>query len=804
MMERLLLIPLMALIGGICSSALWGWSAPSALYHASLLLFLSGLLTRRPLLFSLGLAILVLAYGNHRIAPYVFPLFPEHHIARIAPDSQLLVTGTVCSRPELRDDGSRLILDVESTETAGVSRPVIGRLMVYLRGGKVSCLTGDRVTIPLRLKEPRTLGLPGEFGYSRYLALKGIHMTGFSPRATDLRILDNSAAWPLQRRIDTVASTLSRFVDNSVTSVEAGILKALLIGERGSVPRTVEDLYARGGVNHILSISGFHIGIIALVLYGAMFLLLRLFELPLLFNLRRFLPFLIAPILFCYLLLTGAAPATIRSFLMIVACFFGLFIERETDSLNLLALAALCILLIWPQALFDLSFQLSFLALWGILVLTPIFMKPFQGMNSRIGYRLIQFCMVSLAAILSTLLPVAYQFHRASLTGLISNLVVVPLLGYGAVVTGFTALLASFIAPVPAEFLIQVAGLLVRWSNRFLSWLDRIPQLPHFTPSLVDVFLVTGFLAILTVFRRNRNRLVAALFVLFILAAEHADESDPGKEMVRVDFLSLGQCESTLVRFPGGGTMLVDGGGPLFDGGMDVGERLLAPALWSLGVDRIDYLVLSHPHPDHLKGLLFVAENFSVGEFWESGYPCDLPSYLELKQILHNRRIPVRMVNSGITPFRIGGGSIEPLWPVPPTDSARSVSSGETDLNDESMVFRLVSGRFSMLFTGDSGFPVEAYLLGNPDRLSSTVLKVAHHGSRRSTSVPFLKAVSPRIALIAAGYRNRFHLPARETLVDISGSGAAIYRTDRDGTIEIVANPATGATAVSRILPSLR
>jgi competence protein ComEC len=594
------------------------------------------------------------------------------------------------------------------------------------------------------------------------------------------------------------------FVDSSAGSDEAGILKALLIGERGSVPRVIDDLYARGGVNHILSISGFHIGIIALVLYGAMTFCLRLFELPLLLNLRRFLPFLVVPILFWYLLLTGAAPATLRSFLMIVACFLGLYIERETDSLNLLALAALCILMVWPQALFDLSFQLSFLALWGILVLTPIFMKPFPGMKGGMGYRLLQFCMVSLAAILATLLPVAYQFHRASLTGLISNLVVVPLLGYGAVVIGFTGLLLSFCAPVPAAFMIQAAGLLVRWSNRFLSWLDSIPQLPHFTPSLVDVFLVTGFLAILTVFRRTRSRLVGGVIILFILAAEHGIKSDSVKEMVRVDFFSLGQCESTLVRLPGGRTMLVDGGGALFDGGMDVGEKLLAPALWSLGVDRIDYMVLSHPHPDHLKGLLFVAENFTVGEFWESGYPCDDPSYLKLKQILYNRGVTVRVVNSGIAPFSLEGGAIEPLWPVGPTASALSVSSGESDVNDESMGFRLVSGRFSMLFTGDSGFPVEAYLLGTPARLRSTVLKVAHHGSRRSTSTPFLKEVSPRIALISAGYRNRFHLPSRETLLDIDASGATIYRTDRDGTIEIAANPVTGVTIVSRILPSLR
>lgn len=804
-MERPLLIPLVALIAGICSSAFWGWSAPAPLYPLAILLFVAGLFTGRPVTLILGLSLFLISYGNQRIVPFVSPVFPRHHVIHhLADDARLLVTGVVCSRPEFRDEGSCLLLDAESIVKGGDFVPVSGRVMVYLRGGRVSCRTGDRVEVLMRLREPRNFGLPGEFDYRRFLALKGVNVTGSASRPTDLRILEQAVAHPFQRRVDGVAATLSDFLGRSVGNPEAGILKALLIGERGAVARELDDLYARSGVNHILSVSGFHLGIIALVLYWLIHSLLRLFELPLLFNLRRFLPFLLIPALFGYLLLTGAAPATVRSFLMMTACCAGLFIERETDPMNLLALAALCILLVWPQALFDLSFQLSFLALWGILVLTPLFMKPFDAMKRGIVYRLIQFCMVSLAAIIATLLPVAHQFHRASFAGVASNLVVVPLIGYGAVVAGFTGLLLSPFAEAPAALLAGFAGLLVDWSNRFLFILDSLPQLPRFTPSLAQVLLFTGFLAVLTVFRRSGSRLLASVVILALLVGIHAADRDPVTETLRISFLSLGQCEGTLVRFPGNKTMLVDGGGALFDGGMEVGERLLAPALWSLGIDRIDCMVLSHPHPDHLKGLLFVAENFSIGEFWESGYPCDLPAYLELKRILSRRKVPVRQVNAGIAAFSLAGGVIEPMGPVPPVVSTQYVSLGEADLNDESIVFRLVFGRFSMLFTGDSGFPVEASLLDKPGRLRSTVLKVAHHGSRRSTSIPFLHAVSPRIALISAGYRNSFRLPSRETLTDIEGSGSVIYRTDLDGTVEIAVNPLTGATTVSRILPSLR
>jgi competence protein ComEC len=228
-----------------------------------------------------------------------------------------------------------------------------------------------------------------------------------------------------------------------------------------------------------------------------------------------------------------------------------------------------------------------------------------------------------------------------------------------------------------------------------------------------------------------------------------------------------------------------------------VGERLLAPALWKMGVKRIDYMVLSHPHPDHIQGLKYVAANFEVGEFWE-GSRTDSRDCRELHLILADRRVPVRMIGASSPVVTVGEARIEPLGPPVRPAPGPAQELEDADLNDESMVFRLVFGKFSMLFTGDIGVETEEFLLRHPERLKCSILKVPHHGSRYSSSPPFLRAADPGIALIGAGYRNSFRLPARQTLDSLSGLGVQVYRTDLDGTIRITSDGQSGIPSVEK------
>ncbi len=783
-MERPLFIPVLSAITGLTSAGVLGWSLPTSMLLPLLVLGFLAIFIKHRCSFLLAVALLCFCWGNLALQPYLAPQLPANHIARSVADEPLQVEGIIDSRPEATERGSRVTLQTERLYRQNSYAPVTGRLILYIGEGTTALLTGDRVRFTTRLRPPRNFGLPGEFDYVRYLAYQKLYVTAYVKRQQELVLIREGTAYRWQRRIDALAARIGSYIGTTIPGEEGGILRALLLGERGYVSKATADAYSRTGVNHILSISGFHIGIIALCVFYLLLAAARRSEWLLLhLNLRRILLLATFPVIVFYLFLSGAAPATSRSVIMIGAYLVALLLERQGDPLNSLLLAALVILALSPPALFDISFQLSFLALWGIVLLTPLLMHPFASIREGVVRKLLLFLLVSTAATAATIFPVAYYFHRTTATGLLSNFFIVPLMGYGAVVTGFAALPFIGVLPLIARGLLLLAAFLVKISNYLIFWMAKLPMLPFWNPSRLDLLLFYLFLTALAFIRQRRIRwwscaLLAALFVCAVLL-----QTDPAKGSLQISFFSVGQGEASLITFPDGRRMLVDGGGSPREGGIDVGERLLAPALWRMGVDRLDYLVLSHPHPDHLQGLLFIAAHFPVGEFWESGCRSDSADYLKLRQILAGRQVPVRRISAATPPLTLGGIRIEPLAPVAPLSSG--AGGHYQDANDDSLVFRLVCAKFAVLFTGDIGAATEHRLLQHPDRLACTVLKVPHHGSRFSSSVPFLAAAAPEIALISAGYRNSMGLPAGQTLDRLTARHTKVFRTDLDGTVEV-------------------
>jgi len=753
-------------------------SLPWLLAVALAALFLK---TRIPFLVITGALFFV--WGTATLRPLLAPVYPPHHIARFATEAPVIIEGIIATRPEAVEGGLRLVLDVDGIFRGKTASYTTGRLLVYVREGRGTFLTGDRVRFQARVSRPQQFGLPGEFDYPRHLAYRQIHATASVRSADDILLVREAAAYPVQRWFDRLAADLGDFIGSSAPA-GGGVLRALLVGQRGFVSTTTEDLYARAGVNHILSISGFHIGVIALTIHYLLFRLLSRSEfLALRLNLRSTVLLATLPPVVFYLFVAGLAPATVRSVVMIALVTLALVLERETDPLNTLTAAAFGILLCNPQALFDISFQLSFLAIWGILVLTPLCMAPFSGVREGMAKKALLFASVSVAATIVTLLPVVYTFHRASVAGLIGNFVAVPLLGYGAVVTGFTALPLINLFPDAAALLLGIAAWLVRASDTLITLVAEIPPLPMRSATLADLSVLYLALLGLSLIKTERLRYALCALAGFLVMMFHLPAGADSPGPLTVTFFSVGQGEATLVTFPNGRRMLVDGGGSPHEGGMDVGRQLLAPALWSMGVDRLDVVVLTHPHPDHVKGLLPLAELFPIGEFWESGVAVPVGHHAELRRILAARGVPVRFVSSATSPVIIGGVRIEPLAPA-----SRPPAVPATDQNDDSLVFRMTHGSFSMLFTGDIGHDVEERLLADSARLRCTVLKVPHHGSRHSSSPRFLNAAAPRLALISAGARNSFGLPSAETISRLHERGIRVCRTDLDGSVQIASN----------------
>ncbi len=386
MLERPLFIPLFALIAGSSLAGIFTVFIPAGVVVPLLVLSFLAIFLRSRVPFLLAIASLMFCWGNLSLQPYLRPEFPPSHIVHAVGEEPVVVEGVVGGRPEAMEEGGRLVLDVEHVCRDSVPAPAEGKLILYAGEGRFAFRTGDRIRFASRIRMPRNFGLPGEFDRERYLALRGIFATAFVKRSDEAILMRSGVAHPLRHTLDGIAVRLGSFIERTVPPVEGSILKALLLGDQGAVPRGLADAYARTGVNHILSISGFHVGIIALFVYwliltagrASEFLMLRV-------NLRRTALLFTLPLLVGYLFLTGAAPATARSVIMIGAYVATLALQREGEPVNALLLAAFVILGISPPALFDLSFQLSFLAIWGIVLATPSGMRA-SG-ESRKGWR---------------------------------------------------------------------------------------------------------------------------------------------------------------------------------------------------------------------------------------------------------------------------------------------------------------------------------------------------------------------------------------------------------------------------------
>ena len=774
------LIPFLFMSSGMVIAEMTGCYCDQVTVIAAFIcLVLAGFLSSSTL-FSVCTALLFFFWGLFALHPWLAPEQSPSSIRAKASDIPQTIEGVISDRPSVAPDGSRVTVQVERLIGMGRPEKISGCVLLYVRTGDVSLTRGDRIRFVSRISIPHRLGLLGEFDYARYLAFQDISATCSVASQDEIVLIRGAAVESVQRSIDIVARFLGDAIRRAVPDERiSSVLAALLIGDQRRIPQDLADAYTRAGVNHILSISGFHVGIIAAFMTLLFLWLLTRFEYPALFwNVRRIAVLIAVPVMVAYLFLTGNAPATARSVIMLTLFAVALFVERERDAVNTLLCAAFVLVGINPPTLFDVSFQLSFISLWGILLAVPLITKRTARLSSPWLRAMTQFVAASVAASCVTMLPVLFVFKVASLNGVLTNFLIVPLLGYGAVLAGFVALPFVALMPAFASLLLWPAAELVDVSNRFIMWCTSLPVITFYGITTWDMFFFLLFMTCMT-FVRCRLLPILGMLIVVCGCAQHLYGSTSVDGRLHITMLSVGQAESILVRLPDGSTLLVDGGGYLHETGHDFGQRVLAPALGALHVRRIDTMVATHNHPDHSGGLPFILKNFPVDNF------LSVPDVTaEILDALKQRNVPRRTLAAGDIITLPGPVRLTVLSPA--ASMHNDDSSSETSINEQSLVFRLSYGSFSMIFCADAGFEAEQRMLDDHAELKSTVLKVGHHGSRFSTSEQFLDCVRPQIALISAGAGNRFGLPAPRTVALLRSRHIPLYRTDRDGTIELV------------------
>jgi competence protein ComEC len=748
-------------------------------------------------------------------------------------------------------------LEVQAVEvlTPDVStmQPVSGGVRLTLTGAALPLLCGDLVEVPLRLRTPDVYRDPGAWSYADQLLSEGIGVTA-SARSARLQVVSGARptwrcrlfaaqSWAASRLQGYVDSRANRALPQAVrlSGEDTAMLNAMLFGDRTHLTHTLRNAFERTGTFHLFVVSGLHVALLA----AGLFWLLRRIRLPegaaVLFALVGG---------FAYAELTGFGVPAQRALLMTSIYLVARWIDREITALNALGAAALAVLVGDPRALFEASFQMTFLvilAIAGVAVpLSERWIRPharalrnldvvdldahlhpklaqfrvrlrmacglcgvllhgrLRGLPVwvlRAGYWLADGLLFGVAAELCMVLPMAMYFHRATLLALPLNLIDIPLLTVllcVAITMFVCSLVSSWLAVIPAA----ITALLLHFM-RFSVEIFRqaaIADVRTPGPGVVAVAVACGCIAVACVALRARRRwaVIAGLVAAVAVPVAVLWPAPPLRHggVLEVTALDVGQGDSLLVVSPEGRTLLVDAGGPVGRGALvsttswDVGEEVVAPYLWSRQIRRLDAVLLSHAHSDHMGGMPAVLRDFRPRELWISVEPGDSAGLRALLGEAHDLGIAVRHFHAGDA-FRWSDVEASVLAPE------MAYSNPGAAVNNDSLVMRLDYGRASVLLEGDAEAPSEAAMVAHGRVGPVTLLKVGHHGSRTSTNPEFLAAVAPKDAVISVGRHNTFGHPRGEVLGRLEAARVRTFRTDRSGAETFLLGADGGISTIS-------
>ncbi len=746
----------------------WTWQFPGLWFQIGLCLmaclFLAAL--RMP---SILLFILILLFGIFKIT------FDGKFVAgsdvRKCLGRRVMVIGTVTDEPRRGGASIRFVVQPDTLIAGDISRGADGGLLVVARKSDSveSLQCGDVVTLVGELSGIGMPRNPGEFNLREYLYLNDVYakllLDSISPRRPA------PGFDPMTSLVYPVRHAIARRIDRYFGGDEGKFLKGLLLGERSEIERDVKSAFISSGVMHILAVSGLHVAIVVFILMA----LLNVLRIP-----PKIRTLLICATLVYYNFLTGGAPSVTRSVIMGVTVLAGRLQERRVDIYNSLALSAIIILLRDSRSLFQPGFQLSFAAVFSLVYfyeklyalreLLPVRIRNNSSIRWTIGA-----LAISLAAGIGTVPLTAEFFGRVSLIGLVANIIIVPL-SNAILALGMVCIAMSYLWPWLASVYADGTWLLTTILLKLVRFFGAVPHASvsaHLTLlSSLEFYLIAGGFVNLLYPGARKYALFAILVGCNLWVYGNVTETF---RCLRVTFLDVGQGDAIFLEFPDGKTMLVDGGPrtPSFD----AGERIILPFLRFKEISRIDYLIVTHPHSDHIGGIPFIIRNLRVGEIADAGSRDPSALSREFSSLVDSLGIPHTKLRAGINYPLSRDLRCYVIHPAPQFLE-------DNNLNNQSVALKVVYGGTSMLLAGDAEKEAEGSIVHYYRTfLGTNLLKVAHHGSNTSSTEEFLRAAQPEIAVISVGVRNRFHHPSPEILRRLETFNSSFIRTDRSGAV---------------------
>jgi competence protein ComEC len=739
--------------------------------------------------------------GGGLYFPSSLPPADEHSLRFYNDTGMVEIQGMVAEEPDIRDtyclltfSASEIIVNGESKEVAGTALIRVPRYPTY-HYGDVLKVSGELETPPQF----------EDFDYKSYLACQGIYSIIYYPYVA---VLDHGQGFKPFQWIYSFRERLSTSLARALPEPQGSLAQAILLGLRGNIPDSLYAAFSRTGTAHLLAISGLHISIIIAMLLS--------FGILVFGRQRSIYIWLTLALMWLYAMLAGMHPPIIRAAIMGSLFLIAEYLGRQRSAIIALAFAAAVMVGIQPYVLWSVSFQLSFLAMAGLVLLYPYFqgwgrkgIASLFGTRERIaaaGSMITDGFAATLAAIVAVGPLIAYNFGVVSLVALPATFFSLPALPFIIITAGlvaFVGLLASLAA--------QIFGWLA-WL--FLSYLVFVVQgfdaLPHSSLEVttISTWYICGYYAILAGviasldhrkqladfssrltsgikkvtegipkprLRFSIKWLILPLLIVAILVWSVVLTTPDDK--LHVSFLDVGQGDAILIQTPNRQNILIDGGPDPQKISLELSKKL---PFW----DRtIDLVVCTQPHADHVTGLVEVLHRYKVGQALEPGVSYNSSIYQEWCNIVEDKGIEYNIACAGQEIDLGNGVKLEVL--NPPEGLFEGTSH---DVDNNGLVLRLSWSSVSFLFTADIREEAEFELIGQRVNLKSTVLKVAHHGSETSTTSQFLAIVDPEVVVISVGEYNTFGHPSPEVVARLINSVGEdnVYRTDEDSTIELI------------------
>jgi competence protein ComEC len=692
-------------------------------------------------------------------------------------DTPFEIEGRLMADAAITDAGANLRIQVERVWIDACPEPGAGGVSITVAGQLAAAAAnewraGRLVRMPAVLRRPARYLNEGVPDQELLLARRGIALVGSAKSAALVQVVDRGRwfdEWASAIRA-SVRRALARHV--SVRDPQSGaVAVAILIGDRGALDPDVEQRLQEAGTYHVIAISGGNIAILAALILAALWAM----------GIRGGWAAGAAVVLLAaYAHVAGAGPSVIRATVMAAIYLSLRVIDQRTAPKHAMALTAATVLIASPLSIADVGLWLTFGATAAIIVGASRVPLP-QSAWWKAPAALV---LASVCAEL-VLMPIgAFVFQRVTVAGVVVNLAAVPCMA----VVQVAAMITATADAAGLESLAHAAGWITHAAVRGLIdsafVVDAAPWLTWRVPS-PSIVLVAAYYVLLLVWVFSASRvwvaaIVAGVFVWIAISPPTLSRTF-GDGRLHLTMIDVGQGDAMLVTLPHGRTLLVDAGGVSIRGDFDIGDRVIGPTLRARSLGRLDYLAITHGDPDHIGGAASLVRDFSPGEVWDGVFVNNHEPTEKLKAVATKRRSAWRALQKGDRLF-LGGVELRVHHPPLPDWERQKVR------NDDSLVIELRYGQVSMLLTGDIGREVEQALIPTLDLLPIVVLKSPHHGSGTSSTEELVRAIKPQVVVISCGRGNPYGHPLPYVLARYRSIGAEVYRTDRDGQIDVTTN----------------